>query len=140
MLECRRLAEGRFNIPKTTLKRILKKKNDFSKGQLGPSSVLGQENERKIVLHIKKLQDRGFTPSRDSVRSMAFQLAEQLNIKHTFCVESKKAGYDWLTSFLARNPDLSVRKSEGISVNRALGMNRKVVAQYFELLQNILTE
>lgn len=61
-----------FNIPKTTLKRRLKN-NTFSKGPLGPSSILGQENERKMVFHIKKLQENGFTPSRDcSFYSVSF--------------------------------------------------------------------
>ena len=53
-----------FSIPKTTLKRRLKKQS-FEKGPLGPTSVLGVEVENKLVTHIKKLQSVGFTPCRD---------------------------------------------------------------------------
>lgn len=128
-----------FGVPKTTLKRRIKSQV-FTKGPLGPSSVLGVENEKKIVAHIQKLQNRGFTPCRDSVRSMAFELAEKLKLPHTFNKETKRAGYDWLQSFLTRNPNLSVRKSEGVSVARARGMNRKCVDEYFKLLEKIINE
>ncbi|GBM71093.1 hypothetical protein AVEN_146307-1 [Araneus ventricosus] len=67
-------AEKTFSIPKTTLKRRIKT-HSFTKGSLGPSSILGCENENKIVAHINKLQKRGFTPCRDSVRSTVYELA-----------------------------------------------------------------
>lgn len=102
--------------------------------------MLGVENERKMVHHIKKLQAQGFAPTRADVQGMAFMLAEKLNIKHNFDREREKAGYDWLQSFLSRNPDLSVRKSEGVSVNRALGMNKKVVGNYFDLLEKTVVD
>lgn len=128
-----------FGIPPTTLKRRLKS-NYFSKGSMGKPSLLGRENEKKIVAHIKKLQSRGFTPTRDSVRSMAYNLAETLKLKHNFNSETKQAGYDWLTSFLARNSELSIRQSEGVSIARAKGLNKKVVANYFKLLGDVLKD
>ncbi|KAJ8866968.1 hypothetical protein PR048_032830 [Dryococelus australis] len=87
-------AANAFNIPKTTLKRRLKK-NDFLK---------------RPLLNIQKLQTHVFRPSRSCVRSMAFRLAEKLKIKHNFDLESQNACYDWLQSFLIRNPELSVGK------------------------------
>lgn len=128
-----------YNIPKTTLKRKLSK-NCTIKGPFGPSSVLGIENEQKLVKHIKKLQSCGFSPTRDSVRTMAFKLAKQMNYKNSFNEQTQKAGYDWLQSFLTRNPSLAVRKSEGVSKNRALGMNKNVVQQYFDLLSSVLKD
>ncbi|KAJ8887888.1 hypothetical protein PR048_007372 [Dryococelus australis] len=50
------------------------------------------------------------------------------------------AGYDWLKSFLSRNPDLTVRKAEGVSVARVLGMNKDFVMEYFDLLRELLSE
>ncbi|XP_039278770.1 uncharacterized protein LOC120350253 [Nilaparvata lugens] len=126
-----------FGVPKTTLKRRLKSQN-FDKGSMGKSSLLGIENEKKIVGHIKKLQSRGFTPTRDSVRSMAYYLAENLKLKHNFSHEKKQAGYDWLSSFLARNSELSIRQSEGVSLARVKGLNKIVVKEYFELLKNVI--
>lgn len=82
-----------FGIPCTTLRRR-NRTNNILKKTLGPSSVLGDSNERKIVMHIQKLQKRGFAPTRDDVRLMAFSLAEQMGIKHTFNKHTERAGYD----------------------------------------------
>ncbi|KAB0799206.1 hypothetical protein PPYR_07086 [Photinus pyralis] len=128
-----------YNIPLRTLKRRIEKKN-FTKGRMGPASLLGEEGEKKMVQHIKRLQERGFTPTRLDVREMAFRLAEKLKIPHKFDSEKQLAGYDWLASFLRRNPELSVRKAEGLSRQRSLGMNKNIVQNYFQLLKNILEE
>lgn len=132
-------ASRSFGVPKTTLKRRLKSNNVIKKS-LGPPSILGEVNERKIVGHIKKLQKYGFAPTRNSVRSMAFHLAERLKLNHKFDRENQMAGYDWLKSFLSRNPDLTIRKAEGVSVARALGMNKDSVKEYFDLLKKLMTE
>ncbi|KAK9717409.1 hypothetical protein QE152_g23744 [Popillia japonica] len=55
---------------------------------------------------------------------MAYRLAETLQLKHTFDHTKQMAEYDWLNSFLRRNPVLSIRKSEGISVHRSVGLNK----------------
>lgn len=45
------------------------------------------------------------------IRKVAFEYAENLNIKHNFNQSSKMAGRDWLVSFMARN-NISVRKPD----------------------------
>lgn len=42
--------------------------------------------------------------------------------------------------FLKRHPDLSIRKSEGVSQARAMGMNSGEVKNYFNLLEKVLLE
>lgn len=132
-------AARNFGIPKSTLKDRIRK-SDTTKIRCGPSSCLGDDAELKLVRHIKKLQQFGFAPDRESVRIWAFKLAEQMQVRHRFNKEIGKAGYDWLHSFLRRHPDISVRKAEGISINRATGMNRETVKHYFELLEKVLTD
>ncbi|KAB0790069.1 hypothetical protein PPYR_15615, partial [Photinus pyralis] len=134
-----REAGRQFGVPEATLRRR-KKKRDIHSHNLGPSSALGPKNEMKIVSHIKKLQKHGFAPSRSFVRSMAFQLAEQLKLPHKFNRESCKAGYPWLESFLRRNKELTIRKSESVSTARSLAMNRSNVETYFSWLERTLTE
>lgn len=92
------------------------------------------------MLHIKKLQKFGFSPTRDTVCTMAYDLAKKMGIKHQFNNKSGKAGYVWLEKFLKRHPDLSVRKSEGVSLARTRGMSKGIVTAYFELLETILSE
>lgn len=50
------------------------------------------------------------------------------------------AGQHWLTSFLERNKDISVRQAEGLSVARAQGMNRQEVGAFFKLLEEEMTK
>lgn len=64
-------------MPCTTLRRKIRTGVTKNK-HLGPQAVLGEENERKIVAHIKKVLKSGFAPTRTMVRIMAHQLAEQL--------------------------------------------------------------
>lgn len=45
-----------------------------------------------------------------------------------------KAGYVWLHTFLRRNPDMTVRKSETVSFERSQGL-RSEVKGYFGLLE-----
>ncbi|CAG9571715.1 unnamed protein product [Danaus chrysippus] len=89
--------------------------------------ALDFDNEKRLVAHIQKLEAAGFPVSRDTVRSLAFQFAEKLGIGHKFNKETGKAGPHWLKSFLERQPTLSVRQAEGLSLARAQGLNREEV-------------
>ncbi|XP_072401077.1 uncharacterized protein [Diabrotica undecimpunctata] len=116
-----------YGIPRSSIQRRMKN-NDLKKhNRLGPSSTLGDEIEMKLVLHIKKLQKYGFSPTRDHVRTVAFELAEKFNVSHKFNRNNNKAGFDWLQSFLRRHPDISVRKGQGVSLDRTKGLNHEVV-------------
>ncbi|XP_063226226.1 uncharacterized protein LOC134533020 isoform X1 [Bacillus rossius redtenbacheri] len=134
-----REAGRRFNIPERTLRRRLISRN-FEKRNLGPSSCLGYEAEKKLVSHIEKLQAAGFAPNRKTVQKLAYDLAVSCGIPHKFNNERQRAGRDWFKSFMERNVNLSLRKAEGISVLRAQGMNREEVNKYFDLLTATLQE
>jgi hypothetical protein len=128
-----------FNIPERTLRRRLVSK-DYGKHQLGPSSCLRGKVETKLVLHIEKLQAAGFAPSRKTFHKLAFDVATHFGVKTKFNAEKQLAGRDRYRSFMERNPLLSVRKTEGISVARIQGMNREDVYKYFYLLTTTLNE
>ncbi|KAB0790336.1 hypothetical protein PPYR_15330 [Photinus pyralis] len=134
-----RRASLTFNIPRKTLERRVKTGNTV-KGSMGPGCNFGKENEDRLSRYILNMQSRGFPLTRDDLRTIAFQFAEQMNIKHRFNKEVGKAGYDWLCLFLSRNPQISVRKSEGVSLARTTAMNRKEVDEYFGLLEQIMTD
>ncbi|XP_050310783.1 uncharacterized protein LOC126746519 [Anthonomus grandis grandis] len=121
-----------FHIPKTTFKRRLAASNLNKTDCLSPGSLLGREAEAKLATHIQKLQKRGFAPTRQEVRIMAYNLAERLGIQHKFNREDSKAG--------GRNSDITVRKAENTSIARALGMSKNVVDNYFKDLDAVLSE
>lgn len=132
-------AARRFSVPCTTLRRR-RKTGNTKKIPLGPSPSLGEVNEKKVATHIKKMQKFGFAPTQSMVREMAYGLAEKLKIHHKFNKNKKRAGKDWFKAFMKRNTDLSIRKSEGVSLARARAMNRTDVGNYFELLQQVLEQ
>jgi transposase-like protein len=131
-------ASGIFNIPSRTLRRHLI--TGKSKGPLGRKPVFSAEYEKKLVTQIKKLEKVGFAPERKDVKEMAFQLAKKCNIKNPFSENSESAGNVWFSGFMARNPELSQRKSKGLSLFRAYGVNRKDVKEFFDLLAKIYEE
>lgn len=74
------------------------------------------------------------------LRGLAFEFVDKLGIKTNFNEESRKAGPHWLRSFLERNPELSVRQAEGLSLARAQGLNRAEVKKIFDLLLEVMME
>ena len=132
-------ASKSFGVPWSTLKRRITS-GCFTKKALGGPRVLTLELENKMVKHILRLQKVGFAPTRTDVRTMAYKLAEKCNQQHKFNRQKQMAGLDWLHLFLKRHPELSIRKSEGVSQSRSRALNRKNVANYFSLLQNTLID
>lgn len=116
-------ASKTFDIPEKTLRRRILKNNSDKEG-LGRKGVLGKEIEKKLAVHIKKLQAAAFCPTVTEVRILAYKLAERYSLKHNFNEEKQMAGYDWFYKFLERNKDISVRKAEGLSLSRAQGLTR----------------
>ena len=128
------------NIPDKTLRSRLEKKNYIKGSSMGGASFLGEDAEKKLCNHIQKLQASGFAPTSKNLRVMAYNLAQSMGLRNRFNEDKKIAGADWLKLFLKRNPTLSIRKAEGVSMSRAEGMNKEEVLKYFELLTKILTE
>lgn len=124
-------ASREFGIPSRTLRRYVASRK--LKTPLGRSCVLGIEHEEKLVQHIKAIEKLGFAPNQKGIRMIAYEFAEKLGIKHTFSHVTKSAGYDWFKGFIRRNK-LSQHKSEGLSVARVHGMNRKDVEKYFSCI------
>lgn len=52
----------------------------MEKVPLGKPPVLEQQNEERLVNHIRKLQEAGFAPSSIYVRQMTFNYAKKLNV------------------------------------------------------------
>ena len=70
------------------------------------------------------------------VRKLAFDLAEKANIQHPF--KNGMAGRDWLRGFMARHPEISLRRPEGTSLNRAVSFNREIIAEFFRVYKGLI--
>ncbi|KAL0850501.1 hypothetical protein ABMA28_012293 [Loxostege sticticalis] len=128
-----------YGIPSRTLRRRFEKQNAVQL-TLGKHPILGFQNEKRLVNHILQLGEAGFPPDRTAIRKLAYQFAEKLDLKHNFDVETEMAGHSWLQSFIERNPAITIRQAEGLSVARAKGLCREEVANFFTLLIKVLTE
>jgi hypothetical protein len=70
-----------------------------------------------MASYIQQMQAAGFALSRKNVQILAFNLAQNLGIKHRFCVANGRTGMDWFASFMRRHPEISVRKAQQSSGN-----------------------
>ena len=99
--------------------------------------MFNQEQERELVDFVLLMESRLFGLTLTELRSLAYELAERNKLKHNFSSAKKMAGKDWLYSFLRRNPELKLRSPEPTSLARAIGFNRTVVKQFFDLLSDL---
>ena len=68
----------------------------------------------------------GYTPK--DVSCLVYECAVQYKIKvPESWIENKMTGKEWVTSFLKRNSELSIRKPEATSLGRAISFNTENV-------------
>jgi hypothetical protein len=133
-------AAAAYCIPRETLRRHLKKVSD-GEGvvkRLGRNAVLSPDQEEELVDVVKTMEEQlyGLTPT--DVRRLVYQYCELNEIKHPFNHEKREAGRDWMEAFLRRHPELSVRKPEPTSLQRAQGFNKPKVQVFFDKLASLL--
>lgn len=136
-------ASVQFNVPQTTLERYVgKQKNNpetpILKTLGSKKPVFTPEQEEEIASHLKSMEERLFGLTMEECRRLAFQLAEENAIDHPFNKTEKIAGKGWMVGFLKRHPELSIRKPEATSGNRARGFNKVAVSQFFKLLGELV--
>ena len=88
------------------------------------------EEERELAEVILKFEVCGFPLSLYRVRLLEFQYAH-INCIKGFSTQNKIAGYKWAKGYLARNPDIVVKKCSNLSVARAMAANPTDIQQWF---------
>ncbi|KAJ8048460.1 Jerky protein-like-like [Holothuria leucospilota] len=135
-----RLTARMYGIPKSTLERHVKKEAETMNAttlKLGPTSCFSPVQEEELKKHILELESRGFGLTPMEIRTLAYDYAEANNIEHKFNKQKRVAGYSWLEAFMRRNPSLSLRKPEPLSLARSMGMNKVRVQNFQSQLQDI---
>ena len=131
-----------YGIPARTLRRHRDKKvqnpGSINLGRFKP--VINKEYEAELVAQIQSMEKLLCGLTTKDVRRIAFDFAVQMNISHRFNTQSKMAGLDWLSGFLLRHPELSIRKPEATNVARVIGFNKSNVEKFFEVYSNVLTD
>lgn len=107
-----------FAIPRSTLRDRLKS-NEISKPILGRKPIFTSDQEKQIA-DLVLLSNVFYGVTISELRCLAFDLAEQNGIKHTFNKDSKM---DWVRGFLKRHK-ISLRKPEATSLSRVTAFNK----------------
>eukprot|EP00102_Acyrthosiphon_pisum_P025390 XP_016662600.1 PREDICTED: uncharacterized protein LOC107884617 [Acyrthosiphon pisum] len=136
MMSIRKAAKT-YNIPFSTLQDRLKT-NNFKPAALGRPSIFTSQQESEMAKHIINLANLfyGLTPLQ--LRTVAFEFAENNKIKHNFNQQLNLAGVDWFYNFVRRNPTVTVRKPEAISISRITAFNKTEVQLFFQNLGELM--
>lgn len=132
-------------IPYSTLKKRfnLAKANDDRykiKPKLGRYTVFSFEQEKILASHLQTMSNKFYGLTREQFRKVCYSVAKRMGIEKRFNQVSQTAGKDWLSGFLQRHPELSIRKAEAISINRILGFNKTEVMRFFNNLERLMMQ
>ena len=92
-----------------------------------------------IVKYLLKASNIYFGLSPKECRKLAYIFAKANSIEiPKSCYDKQQAGPDWLTSFLKRHRQLSLRTPESTSLARASSFNKNNVNSFFQNLKLVL--
>lgn len=138
-------AARKYGLKRTTLISRLKKAQS-SELHVSPifsskyttHQIFSKDEERELVDYFKKCSAQTYGFSFSMARSFSFQYAKKNKVKvpRSWTIK-KEAGIDWVRGFLRRNPDISLRKPENISLARIRGFNQEAVPEFFDNLRRL---
>jgi len=99
--------------------------------------VLSDDEEEELVALLQDMESRLFGLTISDVRHLVFVFCEKNGISNTFNRNDGMAGRNWIKLFFSRHPQLSVRKPEAVSIQRAIGFNRAKVDRFFTELEKV---
>ena len=127
-----------FNVPRKTL-------NDRVKGRVkhgtkpGPDTVLTEEEEAALMSYLVYMAQRGFPLTRTMTMAFAWAIAKRAGNAERFNSDLGP-GKHWWSNFCKRHPRLTLQKSDKLDRSCAECLNPKVVEEYFDLLDKVLTD
>ncbi|KAG5893479.1 hypothetical protein JTB14_031257 [Gonioctena quinquepunctata] len=107
----KREACRKYKIPRATLQFRLSEK--FTKSSHGPLPILTTHEEAILVEWIKDCQRKGFPRRREDIQISVKQFLDDSPRENPF--KNNLPGDGWYKALMKRHPDLTTRKSEGVS-------------------------
>ena len=104
----------------------------------GPSTVLSCDEEASLVSYVFYMEDRGFPLTRCMVIVFAWAIALRIGKDSRF--SEYGPSNKWWYGFMARHPNLTLRKVDNLERCRAEALSVDVINNYFNLLKKILTQ
>ncbi|KAJ8348134.1 hypothetical protein SKAU_G00267230 [Synaphobranchus kaupii] len=143
-----RRAARSFGISHVTLNRYVREHKRLQEagslqlpavGYNSHRKVFNAEQERELSDYLTTASTMYFGLSPREVRKLAFQCAKTFGCVYPESWNSNEmTGQEWLTSFLKRNPKLSIHCLEPASLSRATSFNRTNVSRFFTNLATVL--
>ena len=130
-----------FNVPYTTLRRHCKgelKSNQYEKKLGTIRTVLRNDEEVELESLILAMDNSFYGLIIDDLRRVAYQHCVRKNIKRPFNKQTETAGRDFVSGFLRRRENISLRKPESVSLSRVFGLNKTSVQTYFDKFEVVL--
>ncbi|KAE8738054.1 hypothetical protein FOCC_FOCC016475 [Frankliniella occidentalis] len=135
-----------FGLSKSTLQRYVdgtKDQEDLSNAKLTPNyasrRVFTEDMEKELSEYIRDCAKMGFGLDTEQVGHLAFKLAQINSLtRPPKWDEEEKAGAEWLFGFRQRHPELSMRKPEPCSVNRASAFTPENMKVFFDNLKKAM--
>eukprot|EP00918_Siedleckia_nematoides_P038582 GHVU01083898.1.p2 GENE.GHVU01083898.1~~GHVU01083898.1.p2 ORF type:complete len:456 (-),score=33.50 GHVU01083898.1:2594-3961(-) len=123
-----------YGVPKETLRRYCQRIPAWHQNRVFTEA---QEEEIQDIVINRAEKFLGMT--RTEVKELAFAFAKVYKIKCPLTWhKEEKAGEDWLLGFFDRHPQLSCRRSESISVNRARGFRFGAVQKFYDNVAHVI--
>ena len=113
-----------------------------SRKKFGNRQVFTKQQEQQLVEYIKTCSNMNYGLAYERIRKSAFDFAMIID-GCKFPDEwrmNKKSGLSWIQGFMKIHGDISLRKPESTSLLRASAFNEIKVAEFFKLLENLLTK
>ena len=123
-----------YNVPYTTLCDRVKGRVPIHSTKPGPSPILNQTEEKKLVDHTMYMSSIGYGYTRADVMNIAGEYLSSMNRREP----SKAMSDKWFYNFLKRWPELSVKKPSGLEMIRARSTSPEIIAKYYVELGTIL--
>ena len=122
-------------VPRTTLKDRLSGRVDHGDNP-GPAPYLNREEERELVVFLKKSASMGYGKSRKQVMA----IAEAYVKREKRALKAAQITQGWWRQLLKRQKDLSLRRGDNTSNTRMDAINSETISQYFKLLKETLEQ
>lgn len=137
-----RTTARQYGICHVSLRRFIIAKKNQENPQVGyrpHNKVFTSVQEQQLCNYCRSCSKLYFGLAPKDLRKLAYQFANKNGCKiPKGWAKTEMASEDWLTAFLRRNPQLSIRTPESTSLARCMNFNEVNVNKFFDNLTDAL--